>query len=308
MADFGYAGEILKVDLSDGEITRLPTSDYAERFLGGRGIAARLYWDMVPPQTGALDPENCFICASGPAAGFTRLAGFRWKIFGKSPAGEPEAFSHANLGDSWGIKLKYAGYDALVVRGKAEKLVYIHDGTTEIKDASHLWGRSAFDAGDSLKAELGREVSVLSIGPAAENMVTFATVLADGGASGSGGLGSVMGSKMLKAVAVAGGRRPTAAHPGRLSTLADRFFRLAKGNEPLQYLRFNRECIVLGRDGEAASRQGTVVERAEFEEMKDEYYALRGWDIESGLQTRAGLEKLGLKDIADDLESRGLLK
>ncbi|MBA7673041.1 putative oxidoreductase YdhV [subsurface metagenome] len=79
-------------------------------------------------------------------------------------------------------------------------------------------------------------------------------------------------------------------------------------NEPLQYLRFNRECIVLGRDGEAASRKGAVVDRVEFERMKDEYYTLRSWDVASGLQTRAGLEKLELKDIADDLKSRGLLK
>ncbi|HUT68720.1 MAG TPA: aldehyde ferredoxin oxidoreductase N-terminal domain-containing protein, partial [Dehalococcoidales bacterium] len=219
MADFGYAGEILKVDLSEGEITRLPASVYAERFLGGRGMATKLYWDMAPPSVGALDPENCFICASGPAAGFSRLAGGRWVICGKSPAGEPESFNYANLGDSWGIRLKYAGYDALVVRGKAEKpvYIYIHDGAAEIRDATHLWGRSAFEASDSLKAELGKGVSVLTIGPAAENMVSFATVLADGGASGSGGLGSVMGSKNLKAVAVAGNKKPVAAQPEKLS-------------------------------------------------------------------------------------------
>jgi len=89
LADFGYAGEILQVDLPDGEIARLPTCNYADKFLGGRGMAARLYWDMAPPQTGALDPENCFICANGPVTGFPGFAGFRWKIFGKSPAGDP---------------------------------------------------------------------------------------------------------------------------------------------------------------------------------------------------------------------------
>jgi aldehyde:ferredoxin oxidoreductase len=234
LVDFGYAGEILKVDLSRGEIARLPTADYAERFLGGRGIAAKLYWDMVPPRTKALEPENCFICASGPSAGFTRLAGGRWQICGKSPAGEPEAFSYANLGDSWGIRLKYAGYDALVVQGKADKpaYIYIHDGAAEVRDASSLRGASAFDASDSLKAELGNGVSILTIGPAAENLVSFATVLADGGASGSGGLGSVMGSKNLKAIAVAGSRRPIAAQPEKLSNLTTRLFQLIKGPLP----------------------------------------------------------------------------
>jgi aldehyde:ferredoxin oxidoreductase len=234
LAEFGYAGKILKVDLSDGDISRLATADYADRFLGGRGIAAKIYWDMVPPQTGALDPENCFICASGPVAGFTRLAGCRWQICGKSSAREPEAFTYANLGDSWGTMLKYAGYDGLVVQGKADKPVYlfIHDGQVEIRDASPLWGKYTFEANDSLKAELGNKVSVLTIGPAAENLVSFATVLAGEGASGSGGLGAVMGSKMLKAIAVAGDKRPTAAEPERLRNLADRLLQLIKGPVP----------------------------------------------------------------------------
>ena len=95
MADFGYAGEILKVDLSNGKVTRLPTADYAERFVGGRGIAAKLYWDMVPPETGAFDADNCLICISGPAAGFTGLAGFRWQACSKTAPGEPEAYYEA---------------------------------------------------------------------------------------------------------------------------------------------------------------------------------------------------------------------
>ncbi len=78
MPDFGYAGEILKVNLSDGRITKIPTADYAERYIGGRGIAARLYWEMVPPDARADDPENCLICVSGPVAGFPGFAGSRW--------------------------------------------------------------------------------------------------------------------------------------------------------------------------------------------------------------------------------------
>jgi aldehyde:ferredoxin oxidoreductase len=224
MAEFGYAGEILKVDLSSGKTTRLATSDYASRFLGGRGIATRLYWDMVPPETGAMEPENCLICATGPVTGFFGLAGCRWVICGKSPARQPEAFSYGNLGGKWGPTLKYAGYDCLAVQGQAEKPVYlfIHDGTVEIRDAAALWGSSAFDTSDSIRAELGKEVSVLAIGPAAENMVAFATALADGGASVSSGLGSVMGSKRLKAIAIAGNKRPNAAHPDRLQQLVER--------------------------------------------------------------------------------------
>ena len=96
MSESGYAGKILKVNLSDGNITRLPTVSYADRFLGGRGIAAKLYWDMVPPETGALDPDNCLIYMTGPVTGFDRLAGCRWQVCGKSGAMQPEVFSYAN--------------------------------------------------------------------------------------------------------------------------------------------------------------------------------------------------------------------
>lgn len=231
MTDFGYAGEILKIDLSDGTIARLPSAPYVERFLGGRGLAAKIYWDMVPVQAGAFDPENCLIYATGPVTGFTRIAGgSRWQVCGKSPVMQPESFSYANLGERWGTRLKYAGYDGLIVRGKAEKpvYIYIHDGDVEIKDASPLWGRSAIEAGDILKTELGKDVSVLTIGLAAENLVIFATMLTDDGASGASGLGSVMGSKNLKAIAVAGEKRPQAADPQRLDNLATRIQELRK--------------------------------------------------------------------------------
>jgi aldehyde:ferredoxin oxidoreductase len=243
MAKHGYAGEILKVDLSRQKVNRLDTADYAGRFLGGKGIAAKIYWDMVPPRTKAFDPENCLICASGPIAGFPKFASSRWLACGKSAAGNPESFSYGNLGGSWGNRLKYAGYDGIIVQGKADRPVYlfVHDGTVEIRDASHLWGKSAFETSDSLKAELGRAVSVLTIGQAAENLIVFATLLADEGASGSGGMGAVMGSKMLKAIAVAGDKRPVAADPERLQNLADRL------GESTKRLVMNFPWVVPGR-------------------------------------------------------------
>lgn len=230
MTEFGYAGKILMIDLSDGSSTILPTADYSDRFLGGRGIAAKLYWDLVPPQTRALDPDNCLIYVTGPVAGFNGLAGCRWQICAKSPATDPEAFSYANLGDRWGAWLKYAGYDGLVIRGKADRPVYlfINNDTVEIRDAIPLWGETTFEAADRLKAELGKEVSVLTIGPAAENLVCFASMLTDDGSSGAGGLGCVMGSKQLKAVVVSGSRRPRAADPERLRRLTERVIALRK--------------------------------------------------------------------------------
>jgi len=234
MSGDGYAGEILKVDLSSRKVSKLATADYAGRFLGGKGLATGLYWDNVPAEAGALDPENCLICASGPVTGFPGFTASRWLACGKTAAMDMETFSYGNLGGSWGIRLKYAGYDAIVVHGKADRPVYIfiHDGTVEIRDAAHLWGASAFAAEDQLKKELGKAVSVLTIGPAAENLVAFATVLADEGSSGSGGLGVVMGSKMLKAIAVAGEAKMAAAYPDKLQELAAYFRKLTKGPIP----------------------------------------------------------------------------
>jgi aldehyde:ferredoxin oxidoreductase len=223
MSEYGYAGKILTVDLSDGKSGELATADYTGKFLGGRGIAAKLFWDMVPPGTGATEPDNCLICATGPVTGFFGLAGCRWVMGSKTSLRNPESFSYGNLGGKWGAALKYAGYDALAVKGRAERPVYlyIHDGIVEIKDASALWGLSTFNTAERIQAEAGKGASILCIGPAAENLVVFATALADAGASVSGGMGSVMGSKKLKAIAVAGDKRPKAAHPERLKQITD---------------------------------------------------------------------------------------
>jgi aldehyde:ferredoxin oxidoreductase len=189
---------------------------------------------MVPSFTGAFSPDNCLICASGPAAGFTGFASSRWLVCGKTAANDPESFSYGNLGGSWGNRLKAAGYDGIAVQGKAEKPVYlwIHDDAVEIKDASRLWGKTSFESLDALKAEHGAAACVLTIGPAAENLVVFATLLADEGAPGSGGTGAIMGSKNLKAIVVAGDKKPVAADIEKLRSVANHIRELAKGPLP----------------------------------------------------------------------------
>ena len=219
---YGYAGKILRIDMSSGAVTHMPTTDYANRFLGGRGIAAKIYWDEVPPEVKAFDPENRLVFALGPLAGFRGVSGTRWQICGKSALTTPEYFNYCNLGGDWGAQLKLAGYDALVVQGRSEKPVYIliQDEEVEIRDASALWGKSTVETREILKEELGSPVKVVAIGPAGENMVTFASVLADRDASGSSGLGAVMGSKNLKAVAVRGSGKVNAADPQKYKEMA----------------------------------------------------------------------------------------
>jgi aldehyde:ferredoxin oxidoreductase len=229
----GYAGSILVCDLSRQGTTRIPTSEYTRTFLGGRGLAARLYWQQAIPDGAALDPANPLIIATGPLAGFTGLAGSRWQICAKSPSIMPESFSYSNFGGSWGAYLKFAGFDALVIKGLAEKPTYLflHDGVCELRDARHLWGMGTVQVREALKNELGQNVRVLTIGPAGENQVSFASLLADDDASGSSGFGAVMGSRNLKAVVVAGTKRPEAADPAGLRQLTD-FLRELKRRSP----------------------------------------------------------------------------
>ncbi|MBW1900519.1 MAG: hypothetical protein JRJ20_02675 [Deltaproteobacteria bacterium] len=232
MPTFGYAGKILRVDLSSGIVTNQPTSDYADQFLGGRGIAAKIYWDEVPPEVGPFDPENRLVFATGPLGGLPAIGGSRWTVCGKSPEPALECFSYGNLGGRYGAELKFAGFDAIVVHGKSEKPVYLHirNDTAEFKDASHLWGKGAIETRESLKSELGRSARVVTFGPAGENGVAIASLLADNDSSASGGLGASMGAKNLKAIVVEGaGKKVNVAQPERWRELLAYYNRIVRG-------------------------------------------------------------------------------
>ncbi|MFH1002966.1 MAG: aldehyde ferredoxin oxidoreductase C-terminal domain-containing protein, partial [Chloroflexota bacterium] len=177
-----------------------------------------------------FDAGNMLVFATGPLGGLPVISGSRWQVCGKSPATAPEQFSYGNFGGRWGSQLKFAGYDAIAVTGKAAGPVYLflHDDTAELRDASHLWGQGAIETREKLKAELGA-VSVVAIGPAGENMVTMANILADNDASGCGGLGAVMGAKHLKAIVVKGaGKSVKMARPERFRELTDYYRGLAR--------------------------------------------------------------------------------
>ena len=232
----GYAGRLLRADLSSGRMSATPTSDHAS-FVGGRGLAAKVHWDEVMSEVGALDPENRLTFFTGPMAGFAGFGSSRWLICGKSPATDPEHFCHSNLGGTWGVTLKSAGYDGIIVQGRAEKPVYLlvdQDGA-QIREAGHLWGRGAIETRELLKSELGEDVNVVACGQAGENLVVMASVLADKDSSGSSGFGAVMGSKHLKAIAVVkGGTRLTAAHPDGLRDLV-RYYAHLQGDRDADY-------------------------------------------------------------------------
>ncbi|MGD9138930.1 MAG: aldehyde ferredoxin oxidoreductase N-terminal domain-containing protein, partial [Desulfobacterales bacterium] len=137
---YGWCGKILTVDLSAEVITEIDIQPYAERFLGGRGIATRLYWEHVTAATEAFDPENHLIFMTGPITATGAQGASRFSIVGKSPMLMPEGFCYGNMGGYWGASLKRAGFDGLMVFGKAKRPVYlfIADGNATIEDASGI--------------------------------------------------------------------------------------------------------------------------------------------------------------------------
>ncbi len=230
---YGYAGTILRVDLATGITSPINTEEYAPLFLGGRGFAAKLYWDEVEPETEAFDEKNKLMFMLGPLAGIPAIGGSRWGVYGKSALNIRHSFNYGNLGGTFGAELKFAGYDGMVIQGKSDKPVYIHiqDDSVTIKSASHLWGKNSIETRKILQQELGPKTRVVSIGQAGENLVSNAIVLADGDASGSGGLGAVMGSKNCKAVAVTGtNRKVPVADMDRIRELAKYIHSLGRGN------------------------------------------------------------------------------
>ncbi len=209
----GYAGHVLWIDLTREKIKREKLDpEMVRSFIGMRGFTSKILWDRVRG-IDAYDPKNLVMFAIGPLGGVTPTGG-RALVSAKSPL--TGLIGYANFGGHWGPALKFAGYDLVVVEGRADTPVYlwIEDEKVEIRDASRLWGKDTRETVKIIKKELGQaEVEVLTIGPAGENLVRYACVMTyDGHSGGRTGMGAVMGSKNLKAVAVRGTNRISVAN------------------------------------------------------------------------------------------------
>ena len=200
----GYAGSILRVNLSD----RTYRKEFLDErilplFLGGRGIAARIYYDEIPPHVKPFDEENKLIFMTGPLTGTIVPASTKFQCATKSP--ETGIYLCSNAGGNFGPILKFAGYDGLVIEGKSKDPVYlfINNDKVEFKDASSLWGKSTEEVRKNLE-DLYPEAGIMCVGPAAEKKVVFSCIKVDGRTFGRGGAGAVMASKNLKAIVVKG--------------------------------------------------------------------------------------------------------
>lgn len=202
----GYTGKLIRVNLTDKIIkTEKLNMDYANEYIGGRGLGSKYLYDEIDPQIDALSPENKLIFMTGPMTGTYATCAGRFNVVAKAPL--TGTIGAANSGGYFGPELKFAGYDGIIFEGKSNKPVYLHinDDLIELKDASHLWGKNVFDTTDELLIENEEDAKVACIGPAGENLVLFAAIMNDKDrAAGRSGLGAVMGSKNLKAVVVKG--------------------------------------------------------------------------------------------------------
>ncbi len=198
---------ILTIDLSTGKVGeyRVPI-EWERDYLGGASLAARLLYSSLTSELDPLSPEAPLLFMTGPLTGTAGPSVGRFVVCGKGPA--TGLWAESNCGGSWGPELRFAGFDGLWITGRAEKSVYlwINDGKCEVRDAAHLWGLDTYEIQSRIKEELDQPLAhVAAIGPAGENGVLFANIMCDHGrAAGRTGLGAVMGTKNLKAIAVRG--------------------------------------------------------------------------------------------------------
>lgn len=202
----GWAGKVLRVNLSDNRIWVEDTIEKYKDFLGGTGIGYKIFWDEVSPGTKPFDPENKIVFAVGPLAGTGAPCNGRTAITTLWPTCWPKPLvATGHMGGHFAAELKYAGYDAIVVEGKADRPVWLSiiDGKIEIRDARQIWGQGIRRTTIELSRILGPEASVAAIGQAGENLVPMSVVM-NSYSHSAGGIGSVMGSKNLKAIGVRG--------------------------------------------------------------------------------------------------------
>lgn len=216
---YGYHGKILRVDLSKGVLKETEVKEGLYRgFLGGSGLAARILNNFLKPGIDPLEPENPIALMTGPFTGTPVPSSARYALCALSPL--TGIWGESTSGGTFPISLKRAGYDGLIVTGKADKPVFLHvnDGEGRIRSAEHVWGKDTYETQEILSEELGRKkVHVACIGQAGEELVRFANVMNDTGrVAGRCGLGAVMGSKNLKAVAVQGNQTTEYARPDEL--------------------------------------------------------------------------------------------
>jgi aldehyde:ferredoxin oxidoreductase len=272
---FAWKGKLLRIDLSRGNcsVEDIPP-DLLRDYIGGRGAGLRILFDEMDPRTDPLGPENKLIFATGPLVGTGVPAGGRYIVVSKSPLSG--AIANPCCGGYFGPNLKFAGYDLLVIEGQSPEPVYvtIRNDAVEIRPAAHLWGKWATETERLIRADMSthmdawelNNLSIVTIGPAGENLVKFACIMSDGGrAAGRSGLGAVMGSKKLKGLVVSGtGDVAIADVPGFKQAVMD-FFQEGRENQALEKRRRYGTWSLPGRANKTGTQAALNFQSGYFE-------------------------------------------
>jgi aldehyde:ferredoxin oxidoreductase len=233
---YGWTGTIARVDLSSGQCSTQSSADMARDYIGGRGFAARFYWDEVPAGIDAFDPANLLMLMAGPLAGTPAIACSRLIVSGKSSLLMPGQYGHATIGGSAAPALKRSGFDGLVITGKAPKPVclYVSGGSVRIDDASGLWGLDTHATLEKLQQQYGSECEPLCIGPAGERLIRFALIMGKESSCAGHGFGSLMGSKNIKAIVFQPEGTVPVARPDELKNINRTIRSLIKGRQLME--------------------------------------------------------------------------
>jgi aldehyde:ferredoxin oxidoreductase len=219
---YGWTGVFLKIDLSKSKaVAETYNESLASNFLGGRGFAVKILWDTLKQGIDPLSPENKLIFAAGPLTAIGLPNSGKLVVASKSPL--TCGYGDGNLGTLAAVNMRKAGYDALVIEGKAQTpvILYIKDKVCEFVDAKDFWGLNSFETHEQLSKKYLRTAGIVSIGPAGENLIKFATVVSqEGRAGGRPGMGAVMGSKNLKSIVIEGSSSIPLADPNEMKKLA----------------------------------------------------------------------------------------
>ena len=270
----GYMGKLLAVDLTSGQIKDEPLDpDMAGGFVGGAGYAARYLYGELGPDTDPLGPDNVLMFMTGPLVGTRAPSCGRHEVCALSPL--TGIWGESNSGGFWGPELRRAGYDGVVIRGRAPRPVWlsiVEGQPPALHDAAGLWGLDTYQTQQRLRDELGDDkVRVASIGPAGENQVLYAAVMNDHGrAAGRTGMGAVMGSKNLKAIAVRGRQQVPLADPAAFRQAA---------REALEIIREDFTTQIFGQMGTASGVDMCIM----WGDMPNKYWTQPHFEEATGL-------------------------
>ncbi|MEM2093927.1 MAG: aldehyde ferredoxin oxidoreductase family protein [Candidatus Bathyarchaeia archaeon] len=254
---FGYAGKVLRVDLTRRVRYESLKDEMIGALLGGAGFSASIIYDEVPPLTPPLNPENKLVFAIGPVTGTTWLGSSRWVVAGKSPL--TGIWGEGDAGGFWGAELKHAGFDVIIVEGASKQpvLLWLSDGKAEIRDARDLWGLTTTETERAVRADYDQKAKTVSIGPGGENLVKFACVMEAGHAAGRSGMGCLMGAKKLKAIAVRGEKMPEVADSEGIKELTGQLIEEMKERRKM----FDGEARLQAKYGRGAHLERNIGEK-----------------------------------------------